>query len=123
MLNLADQSPVVSAEYDNIVPRLWTSSVFWFTIFVLPVFCLSRDFAWKSYKRFARPEPYHIVQEIQKLNLPDYRPRKTQFSQAIKKIRALQRTRRNRGFAFSQTEESQEKIIRSYDTTVEKAKG
>lgn len=27
---------------------------------------MSRDFAWKSYKRFARPEPYHIVQEIQK---------------------------------------------------------
>ena len=58
-----------------------------------------------------------------RLNLPDYRPRKSQFSQAIKKIRALQRTRRNRGFAFSQTEESQERIIRSYDTTVPKAKG
>lgn len=58
-----------------------------------------------------------------RLNLPDYRPRKTQFSQAIKKIRALQRTRRNRGFAFSQTEESQEKIIRSYDTTQQKSSG
>lgn len=25
------------------------------------------------------PEPYHIVQEIQKYNLPDYRPRMEQF--------------------------------------------
>lgn len=56
----------VSSEYDHIVPRLWTNGVFWFTIFVLPILCLSRDFAWKSYKRFAQPEPYHIVQEIQK---------------------------------------------------------
>ena len=48
------------------VAHLWGSGVFWFTIVLLPVFCMSRDFAWKSYKRFARPEPYHIVQEIQK---------------------------------------------------------
>lgn len=66
------------------------------------------------------PRPFPC---IHRLNLPDYRPRKTQFSQAIKKIRALQRTRRNRGFAFSQTEDSQERIIRSYDTTIAKAKG
>ena len=31
------------------------------------------------YKQLFRPEPYHIVQEIQKFNLPDYRPRQTQF--------------------------------------------
>ena len=48
------------------MPRLWTNGVFWFSVLALPVFCLSRDFAWKSYKRFAKPEPYHIVQEIQK---------------------------------------------------------
>lgn len=48
------------------MPRLWTNGVFWFSILALPVFCLSRDFAWKSYKRFAKPEPYHIVQEVQK---------------------------------------------------------
>ena len=48
------------------MPRLWTNGVFWFSILALPIFCLSRDFAWKSYKRFAKPEPYHIVQEIQK---------------------------------------------------------
>lgn len=31
---------------------------------------------------------------------------------AIRKVRAVQRMRRNRGFAFSQTEERQEQLIR-----------
>lgn len=62
----------VSTEYQGIVAHLWGSGVFWFTILLLPVFCMSRDFAWKSYKRFARPEPYHIVQEIQKYVVTDF---------------------------------------------------
>lgn len=70
------------------------------------------------------PEPYHIVQEIQKFNLPDYRPRQTQFQKAIKKVRAVQRLRKNRGFAFSQTEDGkQSSLIRAYDTTKEKLAG
>ncbi|KAK4705641.1 phospholipid-transporting ATPase, partial [Phenoliferia sp. Uapishka_3] len=130
-----------SLEYQNIVPRLWSSLVFWLTIFGLPVGLLLRDFGWKSYKRMFQPEPYHIVQEIQKFNLPDYRPRMEQFqkvcydvdacesfadsslSKAIKKVRAVQRLRRNRGFAFSQTEEGQEHLIRAYDTTKVKLAG
>ena len=42
------------------------------------------------------------------------------FQKAIKKVRATQRMRRNRGFAFSQTEngkQDQAKIIRAYDTS------
>jgi phospholipid-transporting ATPase len=31
-----------------------------------------------SYKRTYHPAPYHIVQEIQKFNLSDYRPRQEQ---------------------------------------------
>ncbi|GAA5960201.1 hypothetical protein JCM8115_002542 [Rhodotorula mucilaginosa] len=106
-----------SLEYTDIVSRLWTSLVFWLTIFGLPVLLLIRDFTWRSYKRLFMPEPYHIVQEIQKYNLPDYRPRMEQFQKAIKKVRAVQRMRRNRGFAFSQTEEGQEHLIRAYDTS------
>lgn len=68
-----------SLEYDDIVGRLWTSLMFWLTMIGIPVLLLTRDFAWKSYKRLFRPEPYHIVQEIQKYNLPDYRPRMEQF--------------------------------------------
>jgi hypothetical protein len=39
-----------------------------------------------SYKRLFMPEPYHIVQEIQKYNLPDYRPRMEQFQKSKRKI-------------------------------------
>lgn len=59
-----------------------------------------------SYKRLFRPEPYHIVQEIQKYNLPgqcwpdsitsqrltrlfsaDYRPRMEQFQKVMHAVR------------------------------------
>jgi len=93
-----------------------------------------------SYRRTYLPSSYHIVQELQKYNIPDYRPRQEQyvlayvtchpfscpcelfrFQKAIKKVRATQRMRRNRGFAFSQTEnagkQDQAKLIRAYDTS------
>ena len=90
------------------------------------------------------PESYHIAQEIQKYNIPDYRPRQEQyvsyhytflsdclhtilrFQKAIKKVRAVQRMRKNRGFAFSQTEngtkQDQARLIRAYDTSKAGAK-
>ncbi|KAF9524020.1 calcium transporting ATPase [Crepidotus variabilis] len=110
-----------STEYSGIVPRLWTNWVFYFVLFMVPLFCLVRDFAWKYYRRTYMPSSYHIVQELQKYNIPDYRPRQEQFQKAIKKVRATQRMRRNRGFAFTQTEnagkQDQAKIIRAYDTS------
>ncbi|KAJ3733837.1 calcium transporting ATPase [Lentinula guzmanii] len=114
-----------SMEYENIVPRLWTDAVFYFVLLLVPIFCLSRDFAWKYYKRTYMPSSYHIAQELQKYNIPDYRPRQEQFQKAIKKVRAVQRMRRNRGFAFSQTEngkQDQAKLIRAYDTSKSNAK-
>src|ERR1700734_1006089 len=89
-----------------------------------------------SYRRTYRPAPYHIAQELQKYNIPDYRPRQEQyvpsltsidkllnrlcrFQKAIKKVRVVQRMRCNQGFAFSQTEnagrQDQAKLIRAYD--------
>jgi len=110
-----------STEYLNIVPRLWTDAVFYFMLILVPIVCLTRDFVWKYYRRTYRPAPYHIAQELQKYNIPDYRPRQEQFQKAIKKVRAVQRMRRNRGFAFSQTEnagrQDQAKLIRAYDTS------
>ena len=48
------------------------------------------------------------------------------FQKAIKKVRAVQRMRRNRGFAFSQTEnaarQDQARLIRAYDTSKAGAK-
>jgi phospholipid-transporting ATPase len=47
-------------------------------------------------------------------------PVNNRFQKAIKKVRATQRMRRQRGFAFSQTEthnQDQTRLIRSYDTS------
>ncbi|KAJ7072605.1 calcium transporting ATPase [Mycena amicta] len=110
-----------SQEYDGLVPRLWTDSIFYLVLLFIPIFCLVRDFVWKYYRRTYMPSSYHIAQELQKYNIPDYRPRQEQFQKAIKKVRAVQRMRRNRGFAFSQTEDGgkqdQAKLIRAYDTS------
>ncbi|KAI0799980.1 phospholipid-translocating P-type ATPase [Fomes fomentarius] len=110
-----------STEYRGIVPRLWSDAVFYFVLLLVPIICLTRDFVWKYYRRTYQPETYHIAQEIQKYNIPDYRPRQEQFQKAIKKVRAVQRMRRNRGFAFSQTEnasrQDQARLIRAYDTS------
>jgi phospholipid-transporting ATPase len=42
-------SPAIgfSAEYQGIVPRLWTNGVLYFALILIPLFCLVRDFAWK----------------------------------------------------------------------------
>jgi len=116
----------ISTVYRGIVPRLWADPVFYFCLLLFPVICLTRDYVWKYYRRTYFPTPYHIVQEIQKFNLSDYRPRQEQFQKAIKKVRATQRMRRQRGFAFSQTETSnqdQTRLIRSYDTSLARPTG
>lgn len=76
-----------------------------------------------SYKRIYRSRNYHYIQEIQKFNLPDYRPRMDRFQTAVNKVRRIQRLKQSRGFAFSQNEGDQGKIIRMYDTTRQKPSG
>jgi phospholipid-transporting ATPase len=107
----------VSTEYKGVLGHLYTSATFWAMIFVLPILCLIRDFSWKYYKRMYYPESYHYVQEIQKYNVTNYKPRIEQFQKAIRKVRQVSRMRKQRGFAFSQAEEGQEKLVRMYDTT------
>jgi hypothetical protein len=43
-----------------------------------------------SYRRTYMPASYHIAQEIQKYNIPDYRPRQTQY--VISDIRLFKET-------------------------------
>ncbi|KAH7354284.1 phospholipid-transporting ATPase [Plectosphaerella cucumerina] len=107
----------ISPEFHGIVPRLFESPVFWLQTFGLAVLCLIRDVAWKYAKRMYWPEPYHHIQEIQKYNIQDYRPRMEQFQKAIRKVRQVQRMRKQRGYAFSQADESQTRILQAYDTT------
>ncbi|EGV64842.1 phospholipid-translocating P-type ATPase, partial [Yamadazyma tenuis ATCC 10573] len=108
----------VSQEYRGVLNATYPSLTFWATVFCVPVLCLLRDFTWKFYKRRNNPESYHYVQEMQKYNIQDHRPRMEQFQKAIRKVRQVQRIKKQRGFAFSQVDDqNQEKIIRLYDTT------
>ncbi|KAK9372489.1 uncharacterized protein V1513DRAFT_420030 [Lipomyces chichibuensis] len=107
----------VSEEYYGIMPHLYSELPFWAMCVILPMLCLIRDFTWKYAKRMYFPKSYHHVQEIQKYNIADYRPRMEQFQKAIRKVRQVQRMRKQRGFAFSQADEGQSRIIRAYDTS------
>ncbi|MCJ1310243.1 hypothetical protein MMC25_003905 [Agyrium rufum] len=112
----------LSPELNGIVPKMFTSPVFYLMAIVLPVLCLIRDVAWKYAKRMYRPQAYHHVQEIQKYNVQDYRPRMEQFQKAIRKVRQVQRMRKQRGYAFSQADESQRRVLQAYDTTKERGR-
>lgn len=65
----------VSTEYHGVIPKLYSSPVFWLQTVVLAIMCLIRDIAWKFAKRMYFPRTYHHIQEIQKYNIQDYRPR------------------------------------------------
>ncbi|KAI9889295.1 MAG: aminophospholipid translocase [Vezdaea aestivalis] len=111
-----------STEYHGVLGPLFSSPVFWAMAVVLPPICLMRDFAWKYAKRMYFPQTYHHIQEIQKYNIQDYRPRMEQFQKAIRKVRQVQRMRKQRGYAFSQADESQTRILQAYDTTQERGR-
>ncbi|KAF2126062.1 phospholipid-transporting ATPase-like protein [Dothidotthia symphoricarpi CBS 119687] len=112
----------ISTEYVGVIERLFPDPRFWAMVIVLPPLCLIRDFAWKYCKRMYFPQSYHHVQEIQKYNIQDYRPRMEQFQKAIRKVRQVQRMRKQRGYAFSQTDESQARVLQAYDTTQERGR-
>ncbi|KAI2637396.1 hypothetical protein GGS21DRAFT_511376 [Xylaria nigripes] len=107
----------VSTELRGIIPVLFSSPNFYIQTVFLPIACLTRDVAWKYIKRMYYPRSYHHIQEIQKYNIQDYRPRMEQFQKAIRKVRQVQRMRKQRGYAFSQADESQTRVINAYDTT------
>ncbi|KAF9183871.1 hypothetical protein BGZ51_003705 [Haplosporangium sp. Z 767] len=113
----------LTPEYYGIVGPLYGQPVFWLTIILLPLICNLRDYTFKYMKRTFFPRTYHYVQEIQKLNIPDYRPRMERFRKAVHRVRNIQRMRRNRGFAFSQNESGTAHLIRAYDTTAQKPQG
>ena len=75
-----------------------------------------------SFRRQFTPQEYHVVQEIQKFNVPDYRPAQA-FKKAVEKIRNVGVMKRHSlGYAFSQSE-GQTELIRKYDTTKAKPSG
>ncbi|KAI8819345.1 uncharacterized protein EV422DRAFT_108803 [Fimicolochytrium jonesii] len=107
----------------HMIDYMMQAPAFWYSILLIPLTVNFRDFVWKYFKRQALPRSYHIVQEIQKYNIPDYRPRMEYFRKAVTKVRQFQRIKRNRGFAFSQSDSGQAALIRLYDTTRRKPRG
>ena len=63
------------------------------------------------------------MQEIQKFKLRDKKTDAQKFTKTIRKLRVDQRTKRSRGFAFSQNESGQADLVRKYDTTLQKPEG
>lgn len=112
-----------SAELKNVPQPLLGDATFWLAIIIVPTVCIARDYIWKYLKRQHKPRSYHIVQEIHKYNIPDYRPHAERFKKAVVRVRMLQRLRQSRGFAFSQNESGQANLIRKYDTTQRKPSG
>ena len=108
-----------STELEGIIPVVFASPSFYAMCLILPPACLLRDFGWKYAKRMYFPQAYHHVQEIQKYNVQDYRPRMEQFQKAVRKVRQVQRMRKQRGFAFSLGDEQgqQTRLLSVYDTT------
>lgn len=114
----------LSSELHGLAPVMFTSPVFYALCLILPPLCLMRDFAWKYAKRMYFPQSYHHVQEIQKYNVQDYRPRMEQFQKAVRKVRQVQRMRKQRGYAFSAGDEGgqQMRVLNAYDTTRERGR-
>jgi phospholipid-transporting ATPase len=113
----------VSPELFNVLSPVFGPPVFWVGLVLVPFIAIFRDFTWKYIKRTYYPKSYHVAQEIQKYNIPDYRPRQEWFRKAVTKVRQIQRLKKLRGFAFSQNETGQNKLIRAYDTTRAKPLG
>ena len=78
-----------------------------------------------SIRRLVFPRDYHIIQEMHKFDIPDSTPRLEVFKKQVQKVRITQRSKANRGFAFSQTDGDGEQahLIRIYDTTRRKPQG
>lgn len=113
-----------SLELQNVLPVMFSQPIFYAMCLVIPPICLVRDFAWKYAKRMYFPQAYHHVQEIQKYNVQDYRPRMEQFQKAVRKVRQVQRMRKQRGYAFSAGDETgaQMRVLSAYDTTMERGR-
>eukprot|EP00126_Sphaerothecum_destruens_P010769 Sdes_comp20804_c0_seq1m17133 len=113
----------IATENYQIQWMMFQSGTFWFSIIIVPIACLARDFAWKAFQRNFQPKNYHIIQEMT-LMRADPNLIKSAFSlrSFVQKIPVFDRFI-SRGFAFSAGERGQADVIRKYDTNIEKPEG
>ncbi|KAJ3272622.1 hypothetical protein HDV01_005369 [Terramyces sp. JEL0728] len=108
----------ISTELKNALPGILSTTAFYFGTFFIPIVANLLDFTLKYIKCRYYPDPHHIIQEIQKCNIPDYRPRTRWFNQFVLKYHRASHS----SYSFSQSE-GQEKLIRRYDSTKRKPLG
>ncbi|KAJ3309397.1 hypothetical protein HDV04_006184 [Boothiomyces sp. JEL0838] len=122
---LNDLGPkLISKELFNVNPAVFGSVTFFLSLIFLPFAINLRDFAWKFYKRFFAPQSYHIIQEIQKHNIPDYSVQAQWFHTTVSKIQKMKEMNLGYGYAFSQNDQQLEnKVVALYDTTKRKPHG
>ncbi|KAI8906468.1 hypothetical protein EDD86DRAFT_240841, partial [Gorgonomyces haynaldii] len=114
---------LVGEELNGMNEMMFTSLAFWMAIILIPLLVNMRDYVWKFVRRLMYPMDHHIIQEMHKYQIPDMAPRFQVFKKQVKKVRLTQRSKRQRGFAFSQNEDGQAHLIRIYDTTRRKPRG
>jgi phospholipid-transporting ATPase len=117
---LSEVGPIInlSDELIGIPQVIFCDPAFWFSLVLLPVLCLLRDFTWKFMRRDIWYRPYHIVQEIEAVE-SEQRQRSKSLIQHLRSATAFL----NRGFAFSQDGRGEADLIRQYDTRTSKPPG
>ena len=102
---------------------MFSSGVFWFSLFVVPVLALGRDYTWKAVQRNFFPKNYHIIQEMTVMHAdPNLIRGAFSLRSFVQKIPVLDKFI-SHGFAFSAGERGQAEYIRKYDTNVDKPEG
>jgi phospholipid-transporting ATPase len=113
----------LSPELDGMANKIYNNALFWFTIIIIPIVCVLRDYIWKFMNREYYTNDKHIIQEMQKYIIDDYSINQNWYNKVVGKVNMITHLRKSRGFAFSQLESGQADLIRIYDTTKKKPKG
>ncbi|ORX65446.1 aminophospholipid translocase [Anaeromyces robustus] len=113
----------LSPELDGMEKKIYSSSIFWFSVIIIPCVCIFRDYIWKFMSREYFTTDKHVIQEMQKYIIDDYSADQSWYQKAVGKVKLINHMRKSRGFAFSQLESGPADIIRIYDTTKRKPSG
>lgn len=89
-------NPTVDAGSDlyYVIFHLAQTPLFWFSIIIVPWICLFRDVTWKYVVRTSLPRAYHIIQEMEMLEMES----------KLRDVKHTKSVRPYTGFAFAQGE-------------------
>eukprot|EP00834_Sanchytrium_tribonematis_P006647 NODE_509_length_6670_cov_0.463856.p4 type:complete len:108 gc:universal NODE_509_length_6670_cov_0.463856:485-162(-) len=103
----------MGVELFGISSELYGSGLFWSICVIVPALALSRDIAWKYYKRHYGYDSYHIIQEMQTNGQSGVRQNGERIQNIVKKVKHIQIKKRS-GYAFSQSG-GQSDMIKAYE--------